>query len=366
MVTYTEHTVKYTSNGSKQIHYLAAGPQDGPLLIFIHGWPGIASTWKPQMDAFSALGFRVAAPDMPGYGQSTVTKVAEDYSHEIIIPGLFAMLSDLERSEAVWIGHDWGAGVVSSLAATRPELCRAVCLMSVPYRILELGKEELIKYSSHEIYPRDQFPYAQWSYMEFYETNFEKATKFFDQDSGAIIKLLSQVGSPTGYQQPAITANVVKDGGWFGGIEAPMKEWHDVPFSNSIWAASGHPELQDELIDAMTRNGWWSADAYYSNHARNRKFNLEKSVNGGVLEFPFLFVAAVWDQVCETKNSRLAEPMRRHCKRLTECQIEAGHWVSLEKPEETNAAMVRWLVEECKDYWPGYWRNGFVKTPTGE
>ena len=362
-VSYTEHNVHYDSNGPKKIYYNTTGPPDGPLLIFIHGWPGIAATWKPQASAFAALGFRVAAPDMPGYGNSTVTKEAADYSHAVLIPGLLALLADLGREQAVWIGHDWGAGVVSSLAATQPQACRAVCLLCVPYRTAEMGKDELIKYSNRDIYPADKFPFAQWSYMEFYERDFEKATAFFEADSAGVVKVLGHKASTAGYRQPAVTATVTQDGGWFGGLAKPPPEFHNARVEDSVYAASGFPEIQDELIQAMEKTGWWAADAYYLNDQRNRAFNLEKSVNGGVLEFPFLFIEAMWDFICDTKNSRLSEPMRKHCKNLTEVSIDSGHWVTLEKSTETNAAIARWLVEEVPDYWPGYWKYGFVKSP---
>ena len=49
----TEHT--WTNATGENFFYLAAGPTAGPLLIFIHGWPAIAETWRPQLQAFSAL-----------------------------------------------------------------------------------------------------------------------------------------------------------------------------------------------------------------------------------------------------------------------------------------------------------------------
>ena len=64
MAPYEQHEVAYGED--KKIFYHAAGPANGPLLIFVHGWPGIGKLWKPQIDAFSAMGFRVIAPDMPG------------------------------------------------------------------------------------------------------------------------------------------------------------------------------------------------------------------------------------------------------------------------------------------------------------
>ena len=64
----TEHTVE--SNGHTTF-YLASGPEGGPLMIFVHGWPDLSISWRHQMQAFAALGFRCIAPDMRGYGRAT-------------------------------------------------------------------------------------------------------------------------------------------------------------------------------------------------------------------------------------------------------------------------------------------------------
>jgi soluble epoxide hydrolase/lipid-phosphate phosphatase len=63
MITPEEH--EFTAEGMRTF-FLAAGPEDGPLVIFCHGWPAIAKTWKTQLEAFALLGFRAVAPDMPG------------------------------------------------------------------------------------------------------------------------------------------------------------------------------------------------------------------------------------------------------------------------------------------------------------
>jgi len=51
----TEHTVKTNRHTTG---YLACGPQDGPLLIFCHGWPELSLSWRHQLPAMAALGFR--------------------------------------------------------------------------------------------------------------------------------------------------------------------------------------------------------------------------------------------------------------------------------------------------------------------
>ena len=110
MTKYEDRDVVYNDGGEepKTIHYIATGADDGPLIIFLHGWPAIARTWLYQLKAFAALGFRVVAPDMPGYGKSSATKDIISYSHKRMNPGLLALLADTGRDAAVWVAHDWG------------------------------------------------------------------------------------------------------------------------------------------------------------------------------------------------------------------------------------------------------------------
>ena len=65
----TEHVVKTPRHTS---FYLACGVVDAPLIIFVHGWPELSISWRHQLHCFASLGFRVIAPDMRGYGRSTV------------------------------------------------------------------------------------------------------------------------------------------------------------------------------------------------------------------------------------------------------------------------------------------------------
>ena len=71
----TEHTAKTTRHTT---FYLAAGPEDGPLIIFVHGWPELSISWRHQLPALAAIGFRVIAPDMRGYGRSSIYSRSSD------------------------------------------------------------------------------------------------------------------------------------------------------------------------------------------------------------------------------------------------------------------------------------------------
>ena len=193
--------------------------------------------------------------------------------------------------------------------------------------------------------------------MNFYETSFKDVTAWFDSDIPSFVRLVYSKGDPASYGKEAITANVTRDGGWFGGESKPDPNWKMIPIENNVL----DEEMYADVVAALSKTGFFGADAWYMNHKRNRAYSLEKWKNEGYLHMPVLFVGAKYDGVCATSNSRLAEPQRRYCTNLTEVEIEAGHWVAEERPAETTAAITRWLVENCKQYWPGYWKVPHVK-----
>jgi soluble epoxide hydrolase / lipid-phosphate phosphatase len=129
-MTITEHTVKTDRHTS---FYLAAGPENGPLIIFIHGWPELSISWRHQLPALAALGFRAIAPDMRGYGRSTAYNKKGEYAQEHIVRDMLDLLDSLGRDKAVWVGHDWGSPVVWNIASHHPERCDAVANLCVPW-----------------------------------------------------------------------------------------------------------------------------------------------------------------------------------------------------------------------------------------
>ncbi|KAH8892616.1 alpha/beta-hydrolase, partial [Thozetella sp. PMI_491] len=358
MVQYEEHIVNY---GEKSIFYLAAGPRYGPLIIFMHGWPGIAKTWHAQLDTFSALGFRVVAPDMPGYGRSTARKDHSDYAQEAIIEGMLALLADTGRDRAIWIGHDWGCGTLWTLANTHPQVCTAVAGLCVPFGVLEMGLEELVKFVNRDVYPESEYPNGQWDYMAYYEQSFDAVITWYDKQIHGFLKALTRAGDPAALGKPTVTSTVVKDGGWFGGIESPPPP-EAMPDGQVVM----DPEVFSELVAAMEKTGFGPGSAWYLNHKANRAYNLKESKHDGKLKMPVLFVNARYDVVCETVRGRLAETQRKNCLNLTETIIDAGHWVVSEKPVELNSAIARWLVEQVPEEWPMNWSNGWTKRQVKE
>ncbi len=338
----TEHVVRTERHRS---FYLSCGAPDAPLLVFVHGWPELSISWRHQLQCFASLGFRAVAPDMRGYGRSSVYAHHEDYAIENVVDDMLELLAALGRETAIWVGHDWGAPVVWNIASHHPQRCQGVAALCVPYQPDGFGVRSCLPLVDRTIYPEDRFPVGQWDYHLFYEENFEKARACFEADVENTVRALFRKGDPAVMAKPARTASVRRDGGWFGGAaQAP-----DVPMDRDL--------LTDEdlhrYVSALQANGFFGPGSWYMNAGRNANY-AAGAVNGGRLSMPVLFLHATRDNVCETARSRLADPMRAHCANLTELMVPSGHWMAQEQPVAVNAGLAKWLALQFPALWaPG-------------
>jgi pimeloyl-ACP methyl ester carboxylesterase len=337
-----EITQHHCTLGEHEMFYHAAGPEHGPLVIFAHGWPELGHSWRHQLPVLGGLGFRAIAPDLRGHGQSSVYSQLEDYAMQHHVADLIALLDNLGRERAVWVGHDWGAPVIWSIASHHPERCYGVANLCVPYAVLDGGLESAVALVDRRVYPAAEYPAGQWDYQYFYEENFARATAVFDANPRNVIKALFRKRSPDSQGKPTATANVRRDGGWFGGLDmAP-----DMPRDDAVISESD----LDAYVTALTRTGFFGSDAFYMNHSANTEY-AASAKNAGYLDMPVLFLTAAYDYVCECVDSRLPEPMRERCRKLTEHTVESGHWMAQERPADVNNALVHWLATAVPEAW---------------
>src|SRR5262249_20294624 len=214
MFPLTEHVVKTERHTT---FYLAQGAEDAPAIVFVHGWPELSISWRHQLPCFAALGFRAVAPDMRGYGRSSVYPRHEDYAIEHTVKDMLELLDALGRDKAVWVGHDWGGPVVWSLASHHPDRCFGVANLCVPYFAAGFGPRTLVPLIDREVYPEARYPAGQWEYQLFYEERFDVARAGFEADVRNTVKALFRKGNPGAKGKPSRSSQVRHDGGWFGG-----------------------------------------------------------------------------------------------------------------------------------------------------
>ena len=327
----TEHFFRSTRHGS---FYLAAGPHEGPLIIFVHGWPELAISWRHQLEAFAALGYRAIAPDMRSYGRSTVHAEPGAHTMEAITRDMVELLDHLGRSKAVWVGHDWGSPVVWSLAAHHADRCGGVANLCVPYIPAGFVPNNLVPLVDRSVYPVDRYPAGQWDYQLYHLDHFERSHQVLDADPLATVKALMRRGDPSGEGKAYRTASFRRDGGWFSGASAAP----DLPRDDAVLSE----EALCAYAAALGANGFAGPDAWYANPEANER-HARSAPDRGRLHMPVLFLHATCDWICETRLSRLADPMRAACDRLSEAVVPGGHWLQQENPMDVNARLVDWL-----------------------
>jgi len=121
---------KYTDSDGVSIHYAKAG--QGPLVVFIHGFPDYWYSWRHQMAALSE-NYTVAALDTRGYNLSDKPDGVENYSMDLLVQDVASVITAEGQSSAIIIGHDWGGAIAWSFAAARPEMTERLVVMNLPH-----------------------------------------------------------------------------------------------------------------------------------------------------------------------------------------------------------------------------------------
>ena len=191
LVSSTFSTPRHTT------HYIACGPADGPLMIFLHGWPGIGLIWRAQMEAFANDGWHCVAPDLRGYGGSSAPAADNAYTIKDIVADMAELHDHLGGQPAIWVGHDWGSAVAGALAAHEPERSRGVVLTSLAYFPDAFALPTLVPLVDRTLYPADRYPDDQWDYYRYYTTHFEAAVADLDADLAATLASIYRSGDPT-------------------------------------------------------------------------------------------------------------------------------------------------------------------------
>lgn len=302
---------------------LTAG-DSGPLVVLCHGFPELAWSWRLQIPALAAAGYRVVAPDMRGYGETGGPDDVDAYSIFHLTGDVVGIVEALGEKEAILVGHDWGAGVVWNTAMFRPDLFRGVCAMSVPFQARRPGRK-----------PTDVYRYvsASKNLGDFYWVAFT--------DEG---RAEAELEADVGRSMRAIFGGIA-------GAEQAVDRWQLFADEQGRLLQLGQPRplpswiSQDDFqvfVDAFGRNGFRRPIHWYRNIDRN--WEQSAPWQGAGIRIPALFITGEKDPVRNFAGSGEQE-LAKHVPDLRGNVVipGGGHWIQQEKPEEVNAALLAFL-----------------------
>lgn len=293
-----------------ELEVFEAGLQNaGKPIVLCHGWPEHAFSWRYQIPALAAAGYHVIVPNQRGYGNSSRPNEVTAYDIEQLSGDLIALLDHYGYEDATFVGHDWGAMVVWWLTLLHPNRVNNVINFSVPYQ--ERGERPWIEWME-EIFGDD-----------YYFVHFNRqpgvADAVLEENTSKFLRNMFRKNEPPRAPQPGMAMiNLAR-------AETPL----------------GEPIMSDSelavFVSAFESSGFTGSINWYRNLDRNWHLLADKDP---IIQQPTLMIYGDRDVI--PKFERLTE----FVPNVTVVNLDCGHWIQQEKPEETNQAILKWLEQQ--------------------
>ncbi|MEU7366017.1 alpha/beta hydrolase [Streptomyces hygroscopicus] len=316
----TDLTHRLVSSPAGRTHLVEQGT--GPLVLLVHGFPESWYSWRHQLPVLAAAGYRVAAVDVRGYGRSSKPEAVDAYRMSELVADNAAVVEALGEESAVVIGHDWGSNIAAASALLRPDVFRAVGLLSVPYA------------------PRGG----------------PRPSEIFTQMGGEEEFYVSYFQEP-GRAEAEIEPDVR---GWLAGIYAALSAdtmpGPDLPDPHFVarggtlrerFPAGRLPAwLSERDLDVYAgefeRTGMRGALSRYRN--MDRDWEDMAAFDGAPITQPSLFIGGAQD----ASTTWMGDAIKAYPSTLpglvgSHILDDCGHWIQQERPEEINRLLVDWL-----------------------
>ncbi|MBV9005481.1 MAG: alpha/beta hydrolase [Solirubrobacterales bacterium] len=275
--------------GEVRLHYVEAG--EGPLVVLLHGFPEFWFSWRFQIPALAASGYRVVAPDMRGYNLSSRPPGVEPYDLDRLAADVRDLIHERGARSAFLAGHDWGGLVAWRTAMRHPGEVDRLAILNMPH-------------------PR----------------------RLFHALGGP--RQLARSWYVFFFQLPWIPERVARSGGW--------RAWR-YGFEHDARAGAFTPLDIARYVEAWSRSGAVTAMLnYYRAAFRRSPGTSEQRI--GVVRAPTL---VIWGERDRHLGAELAEPDPADVPNLERVVRlpNASHWVHHDEPERVNQLLLDFFAE---------------------
>lgn len=304
------------------IHMRVAVQGSGPLVLLCHGFPESWCSWRHQLAALASAGYRAVAPDLRGYGGTDAPPDVASYTMLHHVGDMTELVHALGETQAVIVGHDWGAPVAWSAALLRPDIFRAVAGLSVPFSPLS-GVNLLDALEKQGI---------KTFYMQYFQTpgvaEFELGA-----DPEATLRRLAYSMSGDG------------PGRVVAGVLAPGAGFLDNTVEPDVLPAWLDREDLAYVAREFSRTGFRGGLNWYRSMSLSTQ--LLAPWRGAIIHQPSLFVAGARDDVLKFPSARSQiDHFPTTLPGLRGCHIldGAGHWIQRERAAAVNELLLAFLA----------------------
>ena len=322
--------VAYADISEGRMAYHEVGPRAGVPIVFCHGFPELAFSWRHQLAACEAAGRWAVAPDQRGYGLTSRPEAVEAYDMEHLTGDLVRLLDHLRIDKAVFCGHDWGGIVVWQMPMRHPDRVAGVIGLNTPFMPRP---------------PADPIAIMRRRFGEdMYIVHFQKpgeADAILAADVGKAMSFFMR--RPLAGDPPAgggLSGNVLSEG-------EPVDGDQSFALLKALQAYDPATEAReafltaDELamfVETFQRTGFTGGINWYRNFTRN--WQNSAGIEDKVL-VPSLMIMAEKDAVLPPSA---ADGMETYVPNLERALIRgSGHWTQQEKPTKVNRVILDWM-----------------------
>ncbi len=284
-------THRFVQTNGIRMHVVEQG--EGYPVLLIHGFPELWYSWRYQLPALAAAGFRAIAPDLRGYGETDKPEGIEAYDIHHLVADMTGLLDAQGVEKAAIAGHDWGGIIVWQMALMAPERVERVIGVNTPF----LPRTPIKPTDAFKMVPDGRFNYI----LYFQEPGVAEQAMMADL-RGALDGMMRRIAKDPGFISDA--------------------------------------DLQ-VYVDAFAKGGLTGPINYYRNFDRN--WETTASLAGKQVTQPSLMITAEFDPIL---TPEMADGMEAHVPNLRKVLVkDSGHWTQQEKPDDVNRAIIEFLSD---------------------
>ncbi|MEU5324470.1 alpha/beta hydrolase [Streptomyces sp. NPDC021056] len=305
-----------------RLHLVEQGT--GPLVLLVHGFPESWYSWRHQLPALAATGYRAVAIDVRGYGRSSKPEATDAYRLLDLVEDNVAVVRALGEENAVVIGHDWGSNIAAASALLHPEVFSAVGLLSVPYA--PPGGPR----------PTDIFGQIGGPEQEFYVSYFQEPgraeTEIEPDVRGWLAGFYAALSADTMPGPGALDPHLVARGG-------RLRD----RFPTGVLPAWLSEDDLDVYAGEFERTGITGALNRYRN--MDRDWQDLAPHRGAPIKQPSLFIGGALDASTTWMSDAIdAYPTTLPDLSASHLLDGCGHWIQQERPDDVNRLLTDWLA----------------------